>query len=277
MDLERALAAMFTAHQREDPSASLGELAFRTLRESILRGHLQPEQRLSENQLAAAMGVSRTPIRQAIHMLESEGLVTTRRHQVSVLGFEVDGLEEVYLIRRALEGLATELAAINMTDEELDELAEVLDLMEFYVLKGNVSALRQTSRSFHQRIYDGSGNRMLRLMLGNLWSYIESARGGMSTKEAVTGDPLKSHRIILRALRDRDPLLARRLSEGHVMTAKDRMLRAVRRAKHSPGRRIPDYDADPVEERGTTGMAERTPSADIVWGPAEGPEEENER
>ena len=119
MELEDALAAMFAAQQREDPSASLGDLAFRTLRETILRGHLRPEQKLSENQLARAMGVSRTPIRQAIHMLESEGLVTTSRRQISVQTFQLDELEEVYLIRRALEGLATELAAINMTDEEI--------------------------------------------------------------------------------------------------------------------------------------------------------------
>ncbi len=240
MELEDALAAMFAAHQREDPSASLGELAFRTLRETILRGHLRPEQKLSENQLAQAMGVSRTPIRQAIHMLETEGLVTTQRRQISVQAFQLDELEEVYLIRRALEGLATELAAINMTDEEINELDEVVDLMAFYLERGNVAALRQTSREFHQRIYDGSRNRMLALMLANLWTYIDSARGGTAEGERITGDPLKSHRIILRALHDHDPLLARRLAEGHVMTAKDRTLRAVRKASHSPGRGVPE-------------------------------------
>jgi len=240
MELEDALAAMFAAQQREDPSASLGELAFRALRETILRGHLRPEQKLSENQLARAMGVSRTPIRQAIHMLESEGLVTTSRRQISVQTFQLDELEEVYLIRRALEGLATELAAINMTDEEIAELDEVVDLMAFYMERGNIPSLQHTSRDFHQRIYDGSRNKMLALMLGNLWSYIESARGGTAAEERITGDPLKSHRIILRALHDRDPLLARRLAEGHVMTAKDRMLRAVRKASHSPDRRVPE-------------------------------------
>lgn len=247
MDLEAALAAMFSAHQREDPSASLGELAFRTLRETILRGHLRSEQKLSENQLAAAMGVSRTPIRQAIHMLETEGLVTTRRHQITVVGFQADELEEVYLIRRALEGLATELAAINMSEAELQELEEVVDLMEFYRQRGNEASLLQTTREFHQRIYAASRNRMLIGLLGNLWDYIDSARGAAVTPEGAAADPPKSHRIILRALQDRDPLLARRLAEGHVTTAKNRMLQAVRNASHSPGRR-PSVRADPPRE-----------------------------
>ena len=247
MDLEAAVSAMFAAHQREDPSASLGELAFRTLRESILRGHLRPEQRLSENQLANAMGVSRTPIRQAIHMLETEGLVTTRRHQVTVRGFELEALEEVYLIRRALEGLATELAAINMTDEELAELDEVVELMEFYLARGNLASLQQTTREFHQRVYDASRNAMLIAMLANLWDYIESAGGAVAAPDRLTPDPTKGHRIILRALHDRDPLLARRLAEGHVMTAKDRMVEAVRNASHSPGRR-PVARTDPPRE-----------------------------
>jgi len=237
MEFDAVLAAMFAAHQREDPSASLGELAFRTLRETILRGHLRPDQKLSENQLAAAMGVSRTPIRQAIHMLEAEGLVTTQRRQITVTGFELEELEEVYLIRRALEGLATELAAINMTDEELAELGEVVDLMAFYLGRGNRTALQQTTRDFHQRIYNASRNRMLITMLANVWDYIESAGGAVDGDQRLTPDPLKGHRIILRALHDRDPLLARRLAEGHVMTAKDKMLQAVRNASHSPGRR----------------------------------------
>ncbi|MEJ2291831.1 MAG: GntR family transcriptional regulator [Deinococcales bacterium] len=234
MELDAALAAMFAAHQREDPSASLGELAFRTLRETILRGHLRPDQKLTETQLAAAMGVSRTPVRQAIHMLETEGLVTTQRRQITVAGFEIEELEEVYLVRRALEGLATELAAINMTDEELGELGEVVELMEFYLKRGNLTALQQTTREFHQRIYNASRNRMLITMLANLWDYIESAGGAVSGAERLTPDPLKGHRIILRALHDRDPLLARRLAEGHVMTAKDSMLQAVRNASHTP-------------------------------------------
>jgi DNA-binding GntR family transcriptional regulator len=251
MDLDAALAAMFSAHQREDPSASLGELAFRTLRETILRGHLRPDQKLSENQLAAAIGVSRTPIRQAIHMLETEGLVTTQRRQITVVGFEVEELEEVYLIRRALEGLATELAAINMTDEELQELNEVVDLMEYYLGRDNLAGLQQTTREFHQRIYDASRNRMLITMLANVWDYIESAGGAVAGADRLTPDPLKGHRIILGALNDRDPLLARRLAEGHVMTAKDRMVQAVRKASHSPGRRTQERAGPPREGKGS--------------------------
>lgn len=251
MDLEAALAAMFSAHQREDPSASLGELAFRTLRETILRGHLRPDQKLSENQLAAAMGVSRTPIRQAIHMLETAGLVTTQRRQITVTGFELEELEEVYLIRRALEGLATELAAINMTDDELQELSEIVDLMEFYLRRDNLVALQQTTREFHQRIYQASRNRMLITMLANLWDYIESAGGAVASAERLTPAPLKGHRIILRALIDRDPLLARRLAEGHVMAAKDQMIRAARNASHSPGRRTQGRSGKTREGKGS--------------------------
>lgn len=251
MELDATLAAMFAAHQREDPSASLGELAFRTLRETILRGHLQADQKLSENQLAAAMGVSRTPVRQAIHMLESEGLVTTQRRQITVTGFEIEALEEVFLVRRALEGLATELAAINISGEELEELGEVVELMAFYLKRGNLAALQQTTREFHQRIYDASRNRMLITMLANLWDYIESAGGAVAGAERLTPDPLKGHRIILRALHDRDPLLARRLAEGHVMTAKDSMLQAVRNASHSPGRRTRVGSVPPREGKGS--------------------------
>jgi len=224
MDLESTLASMFAAQQREDPSASLGELAFRTLRETILRGHVRPDEKLSENQLAAAMGVSRTPIRQAIHMLETEGLVATRRHQITVHGFRLEELEEVFLVRRALEGLATELAAINLTDAELGELEEVVDLMEFYLQRRNYDALKQTGREFHQRIYNASRNKMLITMLATVWNVIESAREGKTPSDDGRADPPTAHRIILRALQDRDPLLARRLAEGHVMAVKERTL-----------------------------------------------------
>lgn len=224
MDLESTLAAMFAAQQREDPSASLGELALRTLRETILRGHVRPDDKLSENQLAVAMGVSRTPVRQAIHMLETEGLVATRRRQITISGFRQEELEEVFLVRRALEGLATELAAINLTDDELRELEEVVDLMEFYLERGNDSALKQTGREFHQRIYNASRNKMLITMLANVWDYIVTARVGTPASGGAAPDPPTSHRIILRALQDRDPLLARRLAEGHVMAVKERAL-----------------------------------------------------
>ncbi len=147
----------------------LRDVVFNTLREAILKGDLKPGERLMELQLASQLGVSRTPIREAIRMLEQEGLaITMPRKGAEVAKMTLKGMEDVLEIRAALDELASQLACERITEEQLVRLEENKKAFEESLKTENVKAIAEADVNFHDVIYEATGNPKLVGMLNNL-------------------------------------------------------------------------------------------------------------
>ena len=130
----------------------LRDVVFNTLREAILKGDLKPGERLMELQLASKLGVSRTPIREAIRMLEQEGLaVTMPRKGAEVAKMTLKDMEDVLEIREALDELAVRIACEKITDEQLKRLMDAKDLFETSTRTGDVKKIAE-ARSEERRV-----------------------------------------------------------------------------------------------------------------------------
>ena len=147
----------------------LRDVVFNTLRRAILRGELKPGERLMEIQLANKLGVSRTPIREAIRKLELEGLVLMiPRKGAEVAEITEKNLRDVLEVRRSLEELAIDLACQRIQEEELETLREAQKEFAAAIAAGDAMEIAQTDEKFHEIIYSGTGNQKLMQILSNL-------------------------------------------------------------------------------------------------------------
>ncbi|MCD8222482.1 MAG: GntR family transcriptional regulator [Clostridiales bacterium] len=147
----------------------LRDVVFNTLRQAILKGELKPGERLMEIQLADLLGVSRTPIREAIRKLELEGLVLMiPRKGAEVAKISEKSLRDVLEVRRSLEELAIELACQRITEEQIKALEEAQANFEEAVNNGDTMAMAETDEAYHDVIYQATGNDRLVQILNNL-------------------------------------------------------------------------------------------------------------
>lgn len=147
----------------------LRDVVFNTLRQAILKGELEPGERLMEIQLADRLGVSRTPIREAIRKLELEGLVLMiPRKGAEVAKISEKNLRDVLEVRRSLEELAIELACQRMAEEDLEELEKAQESFRLAVEAGDSMTIAETDEHYHDIIYNGTGNARLVQILNNL-------------------------------------------------------------------------------------------------------------
>jgi len=155
----------------------LREVVFNTLREAIIAGELKPLERLMEVQLAEKMGVSRTPVREAIRKLELEGLVNmVARKGAQVSELSVKGIMDVLEVRASLDGLATQLSATRITEDELKELKHIYTQAVSYVEKENLQGVIKKDVEFHDVIYRASRNDKLIQIAGNLREQVQRFR-----------------------------------------------------------------------------------------------------
>lgn len=212
----------------DSKSPSLEEMVYSRLEEEILSGELPRGKALGEIALAKRLGVSRTPIRGALHRLSEEGLVEILPNRgATVIGINTSDLIDIYKLRERLEGLASSLAATRITEEELAKLTEAVELAEFYINKNDTEHIKELDTVFHSIIYKASGARFLSRTLSELHRKIKSYR---KRSLAVPGRLEKSaseHREILEAIKRGDAVAADRLTSLHVRRALDNMLSAV--------------------------------------------------
>jgi DNA-binding GntR family transcriptional regulator len=206
----------------------LRELVFESLREAIIAGQLKPGERMMEIQLAEEMGVSRTPIREAIRKLELEGLVVmVPRKGAYVAGLSLKDVAEVFEIRRALEGLASELAADRITEAELENLERYLVKIAEEIEVGDLNKVVDTDTDFHTLLYQASRNQRLSLIISNLREQIQRFR---ATSLAIPGrmkEALEEHRQIVEAISSRDGETARRLAQEHIENAENSLMSVI--------------------------------------------------
>lgn len=210
----------------------LREVVFETLRDAIINGKLAPGERLMEVQLAEEMGVSRTPVREAIRKLELEGFVVmVPRKGAYVAGVSIKDIADVFEIRAALEALAARLAAERITDDELDHLERAIVSINKVSDGKNIDKVVESDTDFHDIIYQASRNKRLINIITNLKEQIQRFR---ATSLAVTGrtkTAVEEHKQIAEALSDRDAELAAELARRHIENAENVMLNALKKAK----------------------------------------------
>ena len=209
-------------------SPSLEEMVYSRLEEEILSGELSSGCALGEIALAKRLGVSRTPIRSAIHRLAEEGLVEVVPNKgATVIGINTADLIDIYRIRKRLEGLASSLAAERITDEELDKLTEAVELAEFYIKKNDTEHIKELDTVFHSIIYKASGSRFLSRTLSELHRKIKSYRKRSLSVPGRLEKSEEEHREILEAIRARNAEMADKLTSLHVQRALDNMLSSI--------------------------------------------------
>lgn len=203
----------------------LRDVVFQTLRQAILRGELKPGERLMEIHLAQKLGVSRTPVREAIRMLELEGLVLMIPRKGAVVAeITITDLEDVLEVRMALEELAVKHACRRITQEQLAELRR--RAAEFkHTLNGNdVGACAQADVEFHDLIYLATGNSRLVQILNNLREQMYRYRMEYLKDRQSYNTLMKEHEEILRALENRDEKAALDVTIRHVERQKEHII-----------------------------------------------------
>jgi DNA-binding GntR family transcriptional regulator len=209
-------------------SASLEEKVYFTLEEEILSGELEKGEALTEQALSLRLGVSRTPVRGALHRLAEDGLVKISANKGAVvLGIDKDDLVDIYNVRKRLEGLASLSAAENITKEELKELRDSVELSEFYIAKADTEHVKELDTAFHQMIYKASGNRQLEKILTELHKKIKTYRKLSLTVSGRLERSLEEHREILDAIEKGNAQLADELTSRHIERALENVILAL--------------------------------------------------
>ena len=195
----------------------LSKKVYRVLKERIIKGDLVQGSKLLEAKIAEQLGVSRTPVREAIRELAVEGFVKISPNQgVEISNISIEDIQEVLQIRGVLEGLATKLAATKITKEKIKELESFNKNMEKFVSKGDILSFIKESEKFHELVLDTCGNSRLIRFRKNLDDQIHRYR---SISLNIPGRPeyaLEEHRKITEALKQGDSSKADKLSKMHI-------------------------------------------------------------
>jgi DNA-binding GntR family transcriptional regulator len=208
----------------------LREIVFESLREAIINGVLKPGERLMEVQLAEEMGVSRTPVREAIRKLELEGFVImVARKGAYVAGISMKDVVDVFEIRAALEGLAASLAAERITDEEKEEMERLLVRKAACVEAGDYDSLTEIDTEFHELLYKASRNERLMQIISNLREQINRFRMVSLAFPGRGREALEEHKKMAEAIAERDAALAQALAQEHIENAENALLEAMQK------------------------------------------------
>ncbi len=202
----------------------LRDIIYESIRDAIIKEKYKPGDRILENRLAQEIGVSRTPVREAIHKLILEGYATvTPRRGIQIARISLDEIDEVYEIRAALEALAAGLAAEKATREQIEAMKDYLCRENpaggsedaVFTLRGDLE--------IHDLIYRSTGNQRLRSMLLNLWHQSYRWRVAPTYAPENTGNSLNSHRKIIESIIKGDILTARQAALAHVEFAQQNL------------------------------------------------------
>lgn len=196
---------------------TLNQKVYQQLRRKLLRGDLAPDSQLDERQLAEELGVSRTPLREAISQLVKEGIVEHRPYRGNfVRTFTAKQVNDLYEVRKALESLAMRLAIRKLSQEHLEEIRTILDQVQEALDRGDIAAYTEADRRFHQAILQITGNETLVESLNRLAAQIQMVRILANRDPEVVERTAQERPRILAALEARDADTAARLMEEHI-------------------------------------------------------------
>ncbi len=211
----------------EAEAGTLAEQLFRKLTEAILQGELPPGSKISEPLLARRYGVSRGPLREALHRLQERKLITrSANHGARVVEPTPQALGELFIVREALEGMAAREAALLATEAELAGLRDAILRLEMELQLVTIPQPYidgSADRDFHVLIAQASRNPMLvALLCSELYPLLRLYRGRSNNTPARRRQAVREHRRILEAIEERDPELAELLMRRHIAAARGR-------------------------------------------------------
>ena len=199
---------------------SLGGKVFQQLKNSILAGEFENGAELREIALAKKLGVSRTPVREALRQLEQEGLVEIYPNRGAyVKGITYKDVEDIFRIRARLEGLCAEMAVSSITHEQLDKLDEIILLSKFYEEKKDMEHLLKMDSQFHEVLFESCGSKMLEHQLKDYHQYVQKARLRSLKRQERAKKSTQEHEEILLAIKDREAKRADELATRHILNA----------------------------------------------------------
>ena len=211
----------------------LRDVVFNTLRQAILRGELKPGERLMEIQLANKLGVSRTPIREAIRKLELEGLVLMiPRKGAEVAEITEKSLRDVLEVRRALEELSVQLACEKITKEEIRELERVAKEFQQVVNSSDITEIAEVDVCFHDIIYTATDNQKLIQLLNNLREQMYRYRVEYLKRDGVFPQLIAEHEAIIRHIENNEKEKATEVMCRHIDNQVETVIDVIR-AKHN--------------------------------------------
>ncbi|MCM1174935.1 MAG: GntR family transcriptional regulator [Blautia sp.] len=212
-----------------DELLPLRDVVFNTLRKAILTGELKPGERLLEIHLANQLGVSRTPIREAIRKLELEGLVIMMpRRGAEVAQITEKGLRDVLEVRRALDALCTELACDRITEEEKQKLKDACDEFEKATVTGDATVIAAADVALHDIIVEATGNQRLIQLINNLSEQMYRYRFEYIKEENQHNHLVEEHRMIYESIVRRDKEGAARAAKLHIDNQEKSIIRQIR-------------------------------------------------
>lgn len=195
----------------------LGQKIFQRIRQDIIRGKYSKEEELKELLIAAEMGVSRTPVREALRQLEREELVTIIPNKGTyVVGVTIQDMKDIYEIRASLEGLCARRAADAASPEQMEALEEIIYLTEYHMRKEHEQQIVELSGKFHEILYEAGGSRMMTRILQNYYLYLEQVRRVLFTIPGCIEEAVLEHRQILLAVKERDGEKAEHAVKLHI-------------------------------------------------------------
>lgn len=205
---------------------SLRGRVYHKIRDDILNGVYKDNEELREVAIGEELGVSRTPVREAFRQLELEGLIQIIPNKGAyVTGITVKDVQDIYMMRSKLEGLAARWAVENITDEQMNEMEENIYLSEFHASKGHSEQIANLDNRFHEILYEACNSKMLKHQLQDFHEYVlrvrkrtlsENKRGAASTEE---------HKIIMEAIKAKDADKAERAANKHIENAYKNMVK----------------------------------------------------
>lgn len=206
----------------------LRDVVFNTLRKAILTGELKPGERLMEIHLANRLGVSRTPIREAIRKLELEGLVIMiPRRGAEVAQITEKSLKDVLEVRRALDALCTELACDRISEEEKENLREACSAFERATVTGDATTIAAADVAFHDIIVQATGNARLIQLINNLSEQMYRYRFEYIKDESGHDNLVNEHRMIYESIIKQDKAGAAEAAKLHIDNQEKSVIRQI--------------------------------------------------
>ncbi len=206
----------------------VGEMAYVSLKEAIVKGDLHPGQRLVESALSDQMGISRIPVREAIKKLEQDGLI----EKLEKGGFIVknpsrEEIEETFGIRACLESYAAALATRHMDASTIDRLEDVLSKYRDALKQGNITKMTQLNNRLDEIIYGTSGSKKLYALIGNFRDFISRYRKALLTCMDYAAISLSEHEEIVQAMKEKDGEKVEKLVRNHLLRGRDIVIKEM--------------------------------------------------
>ena len=212
-----------------DEFLPLRDVVFNTLRQAILTGELKPGERLMEIHLAKKLGVSRTPIREAIRKLELEGLVTMiPRRGAEVAQITEKSMNDVLEVRRALDVLCVELACDRITEEELEQLKAACEAFEAAVKTKDAKKIAHADVALHDIIVCATGNQRLIQLVNNLSEQMYRYRFEYIKDSSQHERLVEEHRVIYQSLVEKDKEAVSLAAKTHIDNQEISIIRQIR-------------------------------------------------